>query len=51
MDTIIKMCCNEKIIYKPLVTGGNNPQISKAMFYSQYIRNPANNKTVTNRNN
>jgi hypothetical protein len=39
-------CVKEEIIYKPLVTSQNNPQITKAMRYSQYIKNPQNSKTV-----
>jgi hypothetical protein len=42
-------CCALPITYKILDTGTNNPQITKAMRYSQYINNPANSKTVINR--
>jgi hypothetical protein len=45
---IQQQCCKKEVLYKELITGGNNPQITKAMKYSQYIKNKQNRKTVIN---
>jgi hypothetical protein len=39
--------CLRTIQYTPIVTSYNNPQISKSMRYSQYIRNRQNMHTNT----
>jgi hypothetical protein len=43
---VIPLCCDKPIQIKPLATSENNPQITKAMRYSQYIKNSKNSKTV-----
>ena len=34
-----KKTCLEKVEYNKVATGGNNPKLSKAMRYAEYIRN------------
>lgn len=38
--------CNNTVEYNKLVTGGNNPTISKAMRYSVYVRTQKSKTTV-----
>ena len=40
--------CTNLIKYNKLVTTGNNPSITKAMKYSQYVKNRANKSNVIN---
>jgi hypothetical protein len=45
MKRMTLVCCNPAE-YVPLVTAENNPTITKAMRYSQYIKNRKNTSTV-----